>query len=919
MKKTILLLFLLVAQGMICPARCATDTIITVIGGDGGNYSSKRMPFGWGAGAGENLVVSYGTQTIYLASELTDLVGMTIDSMWFHMTSRNSFFRSDSYLIVSLSYVNSSTVYSAIDESSAVVVYQGPLIAAVDNGIPFDTPFLYTGGNLLVSVKASIRKIHSYDDSPECNFKTSFRSGGSRAFHCNSTLTEYLSNRLNLDDQYFDGNGYIPWISFHAKDSLSIVGNVCPLSLGKGDVLGSDTVRGLDTVNLLAVPNYGYHFLQWDDSNTNNPRTIIATQDESYCATFMENQYSINTMVANEQLGNVSSGGIYDYMSNVIISATPVYGYHFTAWNDGNTDNPRTIVLTQDTVFTAYFDTNQYTINGMANYVERGTVLGSATVNYLDSVLLTASANYGYHFQRWNDNIGENPRIVVAIDNINLMAIFDYNQYIITMSVDTTIHGTCTGGGSYNYLSNRTIQANANYGYHFTHWNDGVIDNPRIITLTQDTSFTAFFDINQYVVTGESNNSERGTVTGSDTVYYLDTVVLTATAYYGYHFQRWNDYNTDNPRAVIVTGDITKTAIFTYNQYTITLNVDAWIHGTCTGDGSYNYLSSRIIQANANYGYHFTHWNDGVTDNPRTISLTQDTVFIAYFAPNQYTLTMNAGEHGSVTGSGTYNYGDTITIQAFPDDHYHFVRWSDGSYENPRRYRITGDITLGASFAINTYTVNVVSSDILRGSVESSGTQFVYGTPCTVTATAYSGYTFAGWSNGATYNPYTFAVISDVELTALFITEGEEIYTITVVSANPTMGNVSGGGQALSGGTLTIRATPNDGYRFVRWNDNDTNAVRTVTVTANATYTAYFENDPFGIADIDVTQIKVYATEGRIMVLGAEGVDVRVYDMMGRQVAYSNADDEHDIPVPLAGVYLVKVGTLPARKVVVIR
>ena len=148
-------------------------------------------------------------------------------------------------------------------------------------------------------------------------------------------------------------------------------------------------------------------------------------------------------------------------------------------------------------------------------------------------------------------------------------------------------------------------------------------------------------------------------------------------------------------------------------------------------------------------------------------------------------------------------------------------------------------------------------------------------------------------------------------------------FTVTVVSANPTMGSATVDGlntaTVLDGDEAMLVAMANDGYRFVRWNDNDTNAVRTVTVTANVTYTAYFENDPFGIADIDVTQIKIYATEGRIIVHGTEGMDVRVYDMMGRQVAYSNADDEHDIPVPLAGVYLVKVGTLPARKVVVIR
>ena len=37
------------------------------------------------------------------------------------------------------------------------------------------------------------------------------------------------------------------------------------------------------------------------------------------------------------------------------ITAIPNYGYHFVQWSDGNTDNPRSIELTQDTTFTAEF------------------------------------------------------------------------------------------------------------------------------------------------------------------------------------------------------------------------------------------------------------------------------------------------------------------------------------------------------------------------------------------------------------------------------------------------------------------------------------------------------------------------------------------------------------------------------------
>ena len=48
---------------------------------------------------------------------------------------------------------------------------------------------------------------------------------------------------------------------------------------------------------------------------------------------------------------------------------------------------------------------------------------------------------------------------------------------------------------------------------------------------------------NQYSVTGVTNDSVKGLVSGSTTVDYLDSVTLTATANYGYRFVRWNDYS----------------------------------------------------------------------------------------------------------------------------------------------------------------------------------------------------------------------------------------------------------------------------------------------------------------------------------------------------------------------------------------
>lgn len=329
--------------------------------------------------------------------------------------------------------------------------------------------------------------------------------------------------------------------------------------------------------------------------------------------------------------------------------------------------------------------------------------------------------------------------------------------------------------------------------------------------------------------------------------------------------------------------------------------------------------STVIINAHSNYGYHFDKWSNDNTNNPDTLHLIGDSVVIAYFSPNRYNIALqsNDNEIGTISGGGTYIYLDTIILSATPIDHHHLVYWmynngaqNEFSSDNPLRHIVRSDDTVTAYFAIDTHTVSVATNDIARGMVQSSGNEFAYGKPCTVEAIAYTGYSFVGWSNGVTANPYTFAVLSDVELTALFIAEGEEVYTVTVESANPTMGTVSGGGQAMSGGEVSFRAISYPGYRFLRWNDNNTDSIRTVIVTANVTYTAYFESTTQDINGVMGNEINIYVLDGKIIADDVNKHSIRIFDLKGREVA------NYNLP---SAVYLVKIDNHPARKIVVIR
>ena len=65
-----------------------------------------------------------------------------------------------------------------------------------------------------------------------------------------------------------------------------------------------------------------------------------------------ENGYNVEVSVNDETFGSVA---VESDCSTGTLTATANDGYRFVIWNDGNTDNPRTVALTSDTAFTAIF------------------------------------------------------------------------------------------------------------------------------------------------------------------------------------------------------------------------------------------------------------------------------------------------------------------------------------------------------------------------------------------------------------------------------------------------------------------------------------------------------------------------------------------------------------------------------------
>ena len=116
-----------------------------------------------------------------------------------------------------------------------------------------------------------------------------------------------------------------------------------------GAVTGAGSYQANEQVNISANPNLGYRFRQWSDGITTNPRTLVVVGDTTLTAEFEEipaSEYTVSVVVDAEQNGAVQ----------MTLTAVPDAGYRFTQWSDGNTDNPRTILVTENMTLRATFN-----------------------------------------------------------------------------------------------------------------------------------------------------------------------------------------------------------------------------------------------------------------------------------------------------------------------------------------------------------------------------------------------------------------------------------------------------------------------------------------------------------------------------------------------------------------------------------
>ena len=349
--------------------------------------------------------------------------------------------------------------------------------------------------------------------------------------------------------------------------------------------------------------------------------------------------------------------------------------------------------------------------------------------------------------------------------------------------------------------------------------------------------------------------------------------------------------------------------------------------GTVTGGGTYNGGATATLTATPNMGYHFVQWQDGNTQNPRTITVTGDATYTATFAADAAPATVTAtisqiaatsayaeivmGQQTSYfyliyAPQSVFTQNGLTTDEAiisYVNQHYGS---SDRNYSNVSGYM--NDLTPNTTYQLVVVPYN--SNGEVGMVCWEQFTTLNETDPATVTATisevtATSAYAEIVMGQQTSYFYLIYAPQS------VFTQNGLTTDEAIISYVNQNYGSSDRNYNNVSGYMNDL--TPNTTYMLVVVPYNSDNEVGTV---CKKQFTTLNNN---GIEDVGEEEYAVSSQDGRLTVSGAEGNMVNVYSLDGRCIYSASAKGTTVIDIPASGTYLVKIGRHPARKVVVIR
>lgn len=228
---------------------------------------------------------------------------------------------------------------------------------------------------------------------------------------------------------------------------------------------------------------------------------------------------------------------------------------------------------------------------------------------------------------------------------------------------------------------------------------------------------------------------------------------------------------------------------------------------------------------------------DSEFENPLVVVLDDSRHVSAVFAPILQTLTLSSQGRGTGTVTSTptaeiidsevsfqYNSGTPVTLLADADAGSVFVRWEGNvpvgdETDNPLVVVVDRDRTISARFEQSV----ALELDVFGGGevvVDPDKDEYFTGETVTLRAVADAGFSFSGWSGGASgsASPLTLTLSDDTVVEARFVAGGggDGEFELTVeIEGDGTV--TPDGGSFEEGETVTLIATPDVGASFVGW------------------------------------------------------------------------------------------------------
>ena len=668
-----------------------------------------------------------------------------------------------------------------------------------------------------------------------------------------------------------------------------------------GTVTGGGTFPTGSTRTVTATANTGYTFQNWTENgtvvSTNASYTFTLNYNRNLVANFAAQTFTITATADPTVGGSVSVSGNRDTFTYGFENGT-TQGWTVgsndngsTTWAVGQSGSPNQNYTTHGGNYyigSVYDESNavddwlispQFMLGGSMSFYIKTT-----STSYTDyySVLVSTGTNAISQFTTTAVSATRVTSTNYTVVNVNLGSYSGMGYVAIrhTANVDqasllvddiTIVEGEDPGtdSGTFNYGQTCTVTATPNSGYQFVNWTENgtaVSSSPSYsFTVTSNRDLVAHFtnQTQSYTVAVSANPTNGGTVTGGGTFSQGQSCTVVAAPNANYTFNNWTEngtvVSTNTSYTFTVNGNRTLVANFTYTPptYTVAVSANPTNGGTVTGGGTFQQGQSCTVNATAATGFTFANWTENgtvVSTNAQyTFTVNANRTLVAHFTANTYTVTVSANPTagGTVSGGGTFTFGQSCTVNATAATGYTFTNWTENgtvvSTNAHYTFTVNANRNLVAHFTANTYTITVSASPTNGGIVTGGGT-FTYGQSCTLTATANSGFTFINWTENGSFvssnATLTFTVTGNANIVAHFTENPLPMYTITVTPKPAEGGTVSGGGTYQEGQSCAVVATPAPGYTFTNWTENgtvvSTDSRYTFVVTGNRNLNANF-------------------------------------------------------------------------------